>query len=254
MPVPRIRLVVLNYNGGDLVVRCVEHLERLDWPADRLEIVVVDNASSDGSDVVLAEHPRVRLVRSPREPGVSRQQPRPARSGRCRLRRAGQQRRLRDARLPRLRSWTRWPPTPGVGAACPKIVFAPRFVDLIVHSPTHHATGDDRDLGIRISGVRVDGTERWRHTLFGDGVFHPERGPTAEPEFRWTAGTALVRVPVARHPAGGVEVRVASDRELVAKFDGGPRCGRWRWGGLPDGSKCRWGGNPTTSSTTWGPT
>jgi glycosyltransferase involved in cell wall biosynthesis len=48
-PPPRVRLVVLNYNGGDLVVRCVQHLERLSWPEDRLEIVVVDNASTDAT-------------------------------------------------------------------------------------------------------------------------------------------------------------------------------------------------------------
>jgi GT2 family glycosyltransferase len=221
VPVPRVRLVVLNYNGGDLVVRCVDHLERLDWPADRLEIVVVDNASSDGSDVVLAERSRVRLVRSPQNMGF------PANNLGLRdldgvnyiglvnndaFATPGYLRPLVDA----LAS------DPRIGAACPKIVFAPRFVDLTAHSPTHRANGDDRDLGIRISGVQVDGTEQWRHTLFGDGVFHPERGQAQEPEFRWTTGTALVRVPVEPdRPAGGVEVRVASDRELVAKFDGG---------------------------------
>jgi GT2 family glycosyltransferase len=221
VPVPRVRLVVLNYNGGDLVVRCVDHLERLDWPADRLEIVVVDNASSDGSDVVLAERSRVRLVRSPQNMGF------PANNLGLRdldgvnyiglvnndaFATPGYLRPLVDA----LAS------DPRIGAACPKIVFAPRFVDLTAHSPTHRANSDDRDLGIRISGVQVDGTEQWRHTLFGDGVFHPERGQAQEPEFRWTTGTALVRVPVEPdRPAGGVEVRVASDRELVAKFDGG---------------------------------
>src|SRR5262245_20208075 len=68
-PPPPVRLGVLNYNGGDLTARCVRHLERLDWPADRLEIVVVDNASTDGSDQLLEQRPRVRLVRSPRNTG-----------------------------------------------------------------------------------------------------------------------------------------------------------------------------------------
>ena len=221
MPVPRVRLVVLNYNGGDLVVRCLEHLERLDWPPERLEIVVVDNASDDGSDRVVAERPRVRLIRSPENVGF------PANNLGLRdldgvdfvglvnndaFAVPGYLGPLVDA----LASDAR------IGAACPKIVFAPRFVDLSVHAPTHRPAGDDRDLGIRISGVRVGGAEQWRHTLFGDGVFHPERGPTEEPEFRWTTSTGLVRVPVdADRPASSVEVRVASDRELVAKFDGG---------------------------------
>ena len=221
MPFPRVRLVVLNHNGAGLVVRCLEHLENLDWPPDRLEIVVVDNASRDGSDLVVAERPRVRLIRSPKNAGF------PANNLGLRdldgvdyvglvnndaYATPGYLRHLVDA-LDSDR---------GIGAACPKIVFAPRFVDVWVHSPTHRPPGDDRDLGIRISGVRVDGTEQWRHTLFGDGAFHPEPGPAEEPEFRWTTSTALVRVPVEpERPAGSVEVRAASDRALVAKFDGG---------------------------------
>jgi GT2 family glycosyltransferase len=221
VPFPRVRLVVLNYNGGDWVVRCVEHLEDLDWPPDRLEIVVVDNASADGSDLDLAARPRVRLIRSPRNLGF------PANNlGLRDLDRVdyvgvinndafatpGYLRPLVDA----LDSDRR------IGAACPKIVFAPRFVDLRVHSPTHRPPGDDRDVGVRISGVRVDGIEQWPSTLFGDGFFPAERGPTEEPEFRWTTGNALVRVPVGPERRGrSFELRVASDRELVVKFDGG---------------------------------
>jgi GT2 family glycosyltransferase len=221
VPVPRVRLVVLNHNGGDLVIRSVEHLENLDWPSDRLEVVVVDNASGDGSDRALAGRPRVRLIRSPKNVGF------PANNLGLRdldgvdyvglvnndaFATPGYLRPLVDA----LDS------DAGIGAACPKIVLAPRFVDLWVHSPTRRPPGDDRDLGIRLSGVRVDGTEQWRHTLFCDGVFHPEHATAEEPEFRWTNGGALVRVPVdPDRPADRVEVRVASDGELVAKFDGG---------------------------------
>src|SRR5690606_31730345 len=62
-PVPRVRAVVLNYNGGDHVVRCVEALRATEYPADRFEIVVVDNASLDGSDAVIADRfPEVRII------------------------------------------------------------------------------------------------------------------------------------------------------------------------------------------------
>jgi hypothetical protein len=203
------------------VVRCVEQLERLDWPSDRLEIVVVDNASVDGSDLVVAQRPRVRLIRSSENKGF------PANNLGLRdlegvdyvglinndaFAAPGYLRPLVDA----LTS------DPRLGAACPKILFAPRFVDLWVHVPTHRPAGDDRDLGIRVSGLRVGGADRWRDALFGDGVFPPERGPATEPDFRWTTGAALVRVPVdPERQVTGVQVRVASDRHLVAKFDGG---------------------------------
>lgn len=69
-PLPRVRLVVCNYDGGELVLRCLESLEALHWPADRLEIVVVDNASTDGSpDRIAAAHPGVVLVRNERNAG-----------------------------------------------------------------------------------------------------------------------------------------------------------------------------------------
>ena len=39
----------MNYKGVDDTVVAIDSLDALDWPRDRLEIVVVDNASDDGS-------------------------------------------------------------------------------------------------------------------------------------------------------------------------------------------------------------
>lgn len=62
---PLVRLIVLNYDGGDDVLRCVDSLFRLDWPADRLEVVLIDNASTDGSaDAVAEAYPAVRVIRT----------------------------------------------------------------------------------------------------------------------------------------------------------------------------------------------
>jgi GT2 family glycosyltransferase len=61
----RVRVVVLNHNGGEDVLRCLSALEATEWPADRLEIVVVDNASSDGSvEKIAADHPGVEVIPS----------------------------------------------------------------------------------------------------------------------------------------------------------------------------------------------
>ena len=49
-----VRAVVLNFNGGSHVLRCLDHLVQTEWPDDRFEIVAVDNASSDGSAVAIA--------------------------------------------------------------------------------------------------------------------------------------------------------------------------------------------------------
>ncbi|HEX7095981.1 MAG TPA: glycosyltransferase [Acidimicrobiales bacterium] len=60
---PVVSVVVVNYKGADDTITCLDGLRGLDWPADRLEIVVVENASVDGSAArIRAAHPDVRLV------------------------------------------------------------------------------------------------------------------------------------------------------------------------------------------------
>ena len=63
MSVPRVGIVVVNYNGGDLTIDCLRSLVRTAWPAGQLRVVLVDNASSDGVAArVRSELPVVRVV------------------------------------------------------------------------------------------------------------------------------------------------------------------------------------------------
>jgi N-acetylglucosaminyl-diphospho-decaprenol L-rhamnosyltransferase len=65
----RVRVVVLNFNGGDLVERAVASIVESTTTAT-LDVVVVDNASTDGSaDRVESRFASVRVVRSPRNVG-----------------------------------------------------------------------------------------------------------------------------------------------------------------------------------------
>lgn len=61
--VSRVRAVVVNYNGGDEVLGCLRALLASRW--ERLEVVVVDNGSTDGSAERIAGLDGVRLLRSP---------------------------------------------------------------------------------------------------------------------------------------------------------------------------------------------
>ena len=56
-------MVIVTWNGREHLGPCLSSLAASDYPADRLEVVVVDNGSSDGTvDWIAREHPRVRVV------------------------------------------------------------------------------------------------------------------------------------------------------------------------------------------------
>jgi GT2 family glycosyltransferase len=61
-----IRAAVLNHNGGEKVVAAVRSILASELPRHELDVVVVDNASSDDSTSLLAQQvPAARLVRNP---------------------------------------------------------------------------------------------------------------------------------------------------------------------------------------------
>lgn len=58
-----VSVVLVNYKGAPDTITCLKHLAEVDWPADRLEVVVVDNGSGDGSvEAIRAAAPQVRVV------------------------------------------------------------------------------------------------------------------------------------------------------------------------------------------------
>jgi GT2 family glycosyltransferase len=52
---PSVSVVVVNYNGRDYLERCLGSLRELDYPSHRIQVVFVDNASSDGSVAYVRE-------------------------------------------------------------------------------------------------------------------------------------------------------------------------------------------------------
>ena len=67
-----VSVVLVNYKGADDTIACLTAFDHLDWPADRLEIVVVDNASGDGSaERIRAAYPRATVVESPTNSGFA---------------------------------------------------------------------------------------------------------------------------------------------------------------------------------------
>ncbi len=123
----RVRVVVVNYNGGELTLECLRRLQATEWPASRFSIVLIDNASTDQVvTTTRAEMPKVRIITSERNLGFA---------GGCNIPLRDLDEvdysRWRTATLvepgwlaPLARAFSR---NPTLGAACPKILFAPRF-------------------------------------------------------------------------------------------------------------------------------
>ncbi|MBN9376555.1 MAG: glycosyltransferase [Cellulomonas sp.] len=67
-----VSVVLVNYKGADDTIACLRSLTSLDWPAERLEMVVVDNASSDGSAARIRDAvPGALVVESPSNTGFA---------------------------------------------------------------------------------------------------------------------------------------------------------------------------------------
>jgi cellulose synthase/poly-beta-1,6-N-acetylglucosamine synthase-like glycosyltransferase len=74
---PRVTLIVAAHNEESVIEWRLENLLALDYPPELLEIVVASDASTDGTDVLVAavaeREPRVRLLRAPRGGKVAAQ-------------------------------------------------------------------------------------------------------------------------------------------------------------------------------------
>jgi GT2 family glycosyltransferase len=216
---PRVGIAIVNRDGRELLLRCLDSPRGIDWPKDALEVVVVDNASSDGSvEAVRERHPEVRVVEADRNLGFA----------------AGANRALTDLRDVEfvallnndtvvVRDWLRplveaLEADPGLGAATSKVLFDPQFREVRLDTEaTSRSRADPRPVGLRVSGVRVDGRDEWRRTQFVSGWHREELGDDGS--FRWSSGPALLRVP----DGGKVELRIGSDPEWQdVPIDGEP--------------------------------
>jgi GT2 family glycosyltransferase len=187
---PLVRAVVVNYEGGDLTLACLRSLRASTWPGASLEIVMVDNASHDSvADEVERELSDVRVIRSTTNRGFA---------GGCNL---GMADLGETAYVALVNNDATVEPgwleplvatlqdDPALGGACPKILLAGRYRDITLTNPTTRRGG--RDVGVRVSGARVDGIDVWARTQFVRGFWGLEPdGPG-----QWTMANAQLWLP-----------------------------------------------------------
>ncbi len=220
----RVRVVVVNYNGGDHTRACLRSVLASEWLADDLEVVLVDNDSSDGvAATVKAEFPLVSVIEAGSNRGFA---------GGCNLALfdlsgvdyvalLNNDATVEPGWLPPLVAALE--ADPAVGAANPKILFTGSFIDLVLESSTAvRGLGDRRPLGVRLSGARLDGEDAFGRVQLVDGFWGLEHGHDGEATFQWSNGAAHLRVPA--RPDGSlprVQLRLASDnhRTVVVRSD-----------------------------------
>jgi hypothetical protein len=68
--IPKVFIVVLNYNGGELIENCLKSLQEVEY--SNLHILVVDNNSSDDSVVMIEEKfPKLKIIKNKKNSGFA---------------------------------------------------------------------------------------------------------------------------------------------------------------------------------------
>jgi GT2 family glycosyltransferase len=198
---PLVRVVVLNFDGGDMTIECLDSLLASDWPSDRLDIVMIDNGSLDDVVERVTTDERYRSVQV-LEPLVNL-----GFAAGCNLGIdiAGDQRYVAllnndatvdpgwlRAMVPVAESDDR------IGAVAAKMLFADRFhgIDFDVPGASTILAGEHRLLGVRVSGVRLDGEHVDDRLAFDEG-FHGAEPPQVrdgEEIARWSSAIGALRI------------------------------------------------------------
>ena len=60
---PSVSVVIPNWNGASHLPDCLDSVLAVDYPEGKLEVIVVDNGSTDHSrDLIATDYPSVRVV------------------------------------------------------------------------------------------------------------------------------------------------------------------------------------------------
>jgi GT2 family glycosyltransferase len=217
---PSVRVVVVDHDGAAMTMACLEALVATDWPFDRLSIVLVDNGSALPVATAVGDRwPQVTVLRSADNLGFA--------AG-CNLGITGAPGGLaatdyvallnNDVTVPP--SWLAplvgaLEAAPDVGAACPKVLLAGTYHDVVLRAPLRRAGPlDRRRVGVRYGGLRTEAGDAVAGVQLGDGFLGPERRRAGGPEFQWTRAEARLVVPDVAG-AASVAARLGVDEPIA---------------------------------------
>ena len=216
---PFVRVVLLNFNGGRTIGDALRALVQTEWPAGLIEIVCVDNGSTDGSlEVIELEFPSVVVVRNGENLGF------PGNNSAM-----GELQGIDFVALVNSDAFVepgwlkplvdRVRTDRGIGAVVPKLLFADRFLELTVK-----LQGDEtqRKRSAALRGVSSNSKDVFTrcHVAGGGGRSSDRNGI-----FEWLADGAVIRIPETIGDGTGtvrhVVLELESRSNCTATFSGG---------------------------------
>lgn len=70
---PKVSIIFPNYNGGKEPLECLSSVYKLSYPMDKIEVIVIDSNSTDGSDLMIKrKFPQVELIKMKENVGFAR--------------------------------------------------------------------------------------------------------------------------------------------------------------------------------------
>jgi len=190
---PFISVIIVNYNGKHFLPACLEALKNQTYPEDSFEVIISDNASTDGSvDFVQDLHPWVRVLENNSNLGFA------AGNNVAIIPSKGEFIVLLNNDTVPQPAWLEnlvyvARENPHAGIVTGRLYLFYEQLTLELQSETFIPPGDGRELGIQLYSIASDtpfGVTQYIDGFYG---FEPSFiGGT----FRWTKSSALLGVPV----------------------------------------------------------
>ncbi|MDD5621542.1 MAG: glycosyltransferase family 2 protein [Actinomycetota bacterium] len=208
---PLISIITVNFNGKIFLRNLFDSILRIDYPSEKIQIIMVDNDSTDGSvEFVRKEFPQVEIIALDKNKGYSGGNNEGFKYSKgeyivlinndCVVE--------KDWLCEMLFIFRQSADNSGIGAVGSKVVFYYPYLplQLIADSKNQKEVKNNnevRRLGIRISDLRVTGfsdDSRFQDTInksikYPDG-FYPEESDSDGVIHRWSKGNAILAVPI----------------------------------------------------------
>jgi O-antigen biosynthesis protein len=206
---PLISVITVNWNGKKYLSDLFSSLMAQNYPRDRLQIIMVDNASTDGSaDYVKRKFPEVEIVRLEKNLGYAGGNNEGFKRARGRYIALINNDCIADPDwlCEMLSIFKRSSDDAKIGAVGPKVVFFWPYISLQLLSGSINSRQDGdkrtpaRRLGIKILDARVKSSasgSKWESSVikYMDG-FHPPETDDRGRVWRWSQGNAAVALPI----------------------------------------------------------